>query len=155
MAKSSRTSVFPLIPRYRVAGLPLGGRASLRRGHGSDVAGSRAYVRGDPVSTIDWRASARASTARNRDEFIVRERYAEEAPRVVVVCDRRPSMSQYAPPFPWLAKPAAIEAAIAAIVASAQAVNSSVAYLDNADDGRPYWLPPTGRGALEQIQERT
>jgi uncharacterized protein (DUF58 family) len=147
-------SVFPLVPRYRVAGLPLGGRASLRRGHGSDVAGSRTYVPGDPISTIDWRASARLSTALDRDEFVVRERYAEEAPRVVVVADRRASMSQYEPPFPWLSKPAAVDAAIAAIVASALAVNSSVAYLDNAGDGEPYWLPPGGRAALEQIEER-
>ena len=42
------------------SGLPFGGSPSLRRGHGSDVAGSRAYVRGDPISTIDWRASARS-----------------------------------------------------------------------------------------------
>ena len=42
-----------------------------------------------------------------RDEFVVRERYAEEAPRVVVLCDRRPSMALYEPPFPWLSKPAA------------------------------------------------
>jgi uncharacterized protein (DUF58 family) len=147
-------SVFPLVPRYRVAGLPLGGRASLRRGHGSDVAGSRAYVRGDPVSTIDWRASARLSTARDRDEFVVRERYAEEAPRVVVVCDRRPSMSLYPAPFPWLSKPAAVDGALAAIVASAEAVNSSVAYLDHADDGEPYWLPPSGRDMLDRIMAR-
>ena len=154
MAKRSRTSVFPLIPRYRVAGLPLGGRASLRRGHGSDVAGSRAYVRGDPISTIDWRASARLSTARDRDEFVVRERYAEEAPRVVVIRDRRPSMNLYSSPFPWLSKPAAVSAATATIVASAEAVNSSVAYLDHGEDGMPYWLPPGGRGVLERIQSR-
>ena len=29
------------------------------------------------------------------DEFVVRERYAEEAPRVVIVADRRPAMSLY------------------------------------------------------------
>src|SRR5579862_2630963 len=97
---TSRRTVFPLVPRYRVAGLPFGGTASLRRGHGSDVAGSRAYVRGDPLSTIDWRASARLSTARARDEFVVRERYAEEAPRVVVFSDLRPSMALYPEPFP-------------------------------------------------------
>jgi uncharacterized protein (DUF58 family) len=152
---TSRRSVFPLVPRYRISGLPLGGRASVRRGHGSDVAGSRAYVRGDPISTIDWRASARLSTALDRDAFVVRERYAEEAPRVVVVSDRRPSMGLYQPPFPWLSKPAAVEYATAAIVASAEAVNSTVAYLDHGDDGEPYWLPPTGRGVLEAIESRT
>ena len=154
MAQRSRSSVFPLVPRYRVAGLPLGGRPSLRRGHGSDVAGSRVYVRGDPISTIDWRASARLSTALDRDEFVVRERYAEEAPRVVVVRDRRPSMSLYSPPFPWLSKPKAVAGAIAAIVASAEAVNSSVAYIDHAAGDEPYWLPPGGRGVLERIEAR-
>ncbi|HEY3922074.1 MAG TPA: DUF58 domain-containing protein [Gaiellaceae bacterium] len=143
--------VVPLVPRYRVAGLPLGGRPSLRRGHGSDVAGSRAYVRGDPVSTIDWRASARLSTARDRDEFVVRERYAEEAPRVVLVRDRRPSMSLYPPQSPWLEKPVAVGAAIAVLAASAEAVNSSIAHLDHGDDGEPRWLAPAGRGALERI----
>jgi uncharacterized protein (DUF58 family) len=149
------SNVFPLVPIYRVAGLPLGGRASLRRGHGSDVAGSRAYVRGDPVSTIDWRASARLSTARDRDDFVVRERYAEEAPRVVIIRDRRPTMRLYAPPFPWLDKPTAVDAAIAAIAASAEAVNSSVAYLDHGDGAEPHWLPPGGRGAVELIEARS
>lgn len=147
-------NAFPLVPSYRVAGLPLGGRTSLRRGHGSDVAGTRAYVRGDPVSTIDWRASARLSTARDRDDFVVRERYAEEAPRVVVVRDRRPSMGLYRPPFPWLDKAAAVEAALAAIVASAEAVNSSVAYVDHGDGGEAHWLPPSGRGVLERLEGR-
>ncbi|HVW89921.1 MAG TPA: DUF58 domain-containing protein [Gaiellaceae bacterium] len=147
-------NVFPLVPRYRVAGLPLGGRASLRRGHGTDVAGSRAYVRGDPISTIDWRASARLSTARDRDEFVVRERYAEEAPRVVVVRDRRPAMRLYRPPLRFLDKGAAVDAAVGAIAASAQAVNSSVAYVDHGEGGEAHWLPPGGRGALERIEAR-
>ena len=133
-------TVFPLVPRYRVAGLPLGGGPSLRRGHGSDVAGSRAYVRGDPISTIDWRASARLSTARGQDEFVVRERYAEEAPRVVVLCDRRPSMALYPPPFPWLSKVEAVRSALELIVASAEARNAAVAYLD-------YAAPQSARGS--------
>jgi uncharacterized protein (DUF58 family) len=157
MAATSR-SVFPLVPRHRVAGLPLGGAASLRRGHGSDVAGSRAYVAGDPISTIDWRASARLSTARGRDEFVVRERYAEEAPRVVIIADRRPSMRLYGAPFPWLSKPTAVRSVIELIVASASARNAAVAYLDyggaQARAGEPYWLAPTGRGALGQIETR-
>jgi uncharacterized protein (DUF58 family) len=148
-------NTFPLVPRYRVSGLPLGGRPSQRRGHGSDVAGSRAYVRGDPVSTIDWRASARLSTAHSRDEFVVRERYAEEAPRVVVVRDRRPAMRLYEPPFPWLSKSAAVRAVISAIAASADAVNSPLAYLDVAGGDEPaYWIPPQGRGVLARIEDR-
>ena len=131
----SRRTVFPLVPRYRVAGLPFGGTPSLRRGHGSDVAGSRLYVRGDPISTIDWRASARLSSARGRDEFVVRERYAEEAPRVVVFCDLRPSMALYSEPFPWLSKPDALHEATAMIVRSADAANAAVAYIDLAGAG--------------------
>jgi uncharacterized protein (DUF58 family) len=147
-------ATFPLVPRYRVAGLPFGGTPSVRRGHGSDVAGSRAYVRGDPISTIDWRASARLSTARGRDEFVVRERYAEEAPRVVVFCDLRPSMALYPPPFPWLAKPEVVRRAVELIVESAVAANAAVAYLDLAGGGEPYWLPPSGRAALQRIELR-
>lgn len=157
MPTRTRT-VFPLVPRYRVTGLPLGGSASLRRGHGSDVAGSRAYVRGDPISTIDWRASARLSTARGRDEFVVRERYAEEAPRVVVLCDKRPSMGLYEEPFPWLSKPAALRSLVELIATTAEAHNASVAYLDHAGaserDGEPFWLAPTGRGVRERIAWR-
>jgi len=151
---SQGRATFPLVPRFRVAGLPFGGTASVRRGHGSDVAGSRPYVRGDPISTIDWRASARLSTARGHDEFVVRERYAEEAPRVVVFCDLRPSMALYAPPFPWLEKPEVVRRAVELIVDSAAAANAAVAYLDLAGGSEPYWLPPSGRAALERIERR-
>jgi uncharacterized protein (DUF58 family) len=141
-----------------VAGLPFGGTPSLRRGHGSDVAGSRPYVRGDPISTIDWRASARLSTARGRHEFLVRERYAEEAPRVVVLADHRPSMRVYGRPFPWLAKPDAVRSAIELIVESASAANASVGYLDYAGGaergGEPFWLAPGARGMWERIESR-
>ncbi len=152
MPRSTR-SVFPLVPTQRVAGLPFGGVTSLRRGHGSDVAGSRAYVRGDPLSTIDWRASARLSTARGRDEFLVRERYAEEAARVVVVCDFSPSMALYAEPFPWLSKPAVVSSVVELIAQSAQAARASVGYLDFAGfrerHGAPYWIPPQSRSQAE------
>src|SRR5437868_14245980 len=151
-------STFPLVPRYRLSGLPFGGSPSLRRGHGTDVAGSRAYVRGDPVSTMDWRASARLSTARGRDEFVVRERCADEAPRVVILADRRPSMGIYGPPFPWLSKPAVVRATIELIVQSAEAGNAPVAYLDYADaaerGGEPFWLAPTGRAVWQRIETR-
>ncbi|MGH3048934.1 MAG: DUF58 domain-containing protein, partial [Gaiellaceae bacterium] len=79
---------FPLVPRRRVIGLAFGGVRSVRRGSGSDVAGSREYRPGDSVSWIDWAASARLSAARGDDEFVVRELYADEAPRVVVLADR-------------------------------------------------------------------
>ena len=102
------TTTFPLIPRRRVLGLPFGGLHSMRRGLGSDVAGSRPYQPGDDVDRIDWYASARLSLARGSEEFVVREHYADEAPRVVVLCDRRPSMSLFPEGWPWLSKPEAI-----------------------------------------------
>lgn len=150
---SQRRSIFPLVPRYRVAGLPLGGARSLRRGPGSDVAGTRPYSPGDPISTIDWRASARLSTARGQDEFVVRERFAEEAPRIVVYPDGRASMELFRPPLPWLSKPAAVRSAAELIAASAFARNAAVGYLD-LRDGEPYWLAPGGRAVLEEIADR-
>ena len=96
------------MPRRRPVGLPFGDLPSRRRGHGSDIIGTRPYEIGDPVSTIDWFASARLSAATGRDEFIVRDHAADEAPRVALVCDRRPAMGIYAPPLPWLSKPRAL-----------------------------------------------
>ncbi|HEV2590645.1 MAG TPA: DUF58 domain-containing protein [Gaiellaceae bacterium] len=152
MPAASRT-IFPLVPRYRVTGIPLGGSPSLRRGYGSDVAGSRPYTRADPISTIDWRASARLSTAHGRDEFVVRERFAEEAPRVVIMVDAQPSMALYERSLPWLSKPAAVRSAVELVVESAVARNAPVGYLDFRD-GSPYWLEPTARGVLEEIAAR-
>src|SRR3972149_10869617 len=99
---------FPLVPRGRLVGLSFGTRRSLRRGIGSDVAGSRPYTPGDDVHAIDWAATARISSARDSDEFVVRELYAEEAPCVVIVADRRPEMAFFSPPLPWLGKAQAI-----------------------------------------------
>ena len=99
---------FPLVPRRRPVGLPFGDLPSRRRGHGSDIIGTRPYEIGDPVATIDWFASARLSAATGRDEFIVRDHAADEAPRVAFVTDRRPAMGIYGPPLPWLSKPRAL-----------------------------------------------
>ena len=144
---------FPLVPRRRLVGLPFGDLASRRRGHGSDVIGTRAYATGDPVSSIDWFASARLSAATGRDEFIVRDRAADEAPRVAIVCDRRPAMGIFPAELPWLSKPRALVEATAAIVASALAARSDVASLDYADD-EPYWLPPGRRDVPWLVSER-
>src|SRR3954452_3985994 len=109
LAGPPRRETFPLISRERIVGLAFGMLPSGRRGTGHDTAGSRPYVPGDDIDAIDWAASARVSSARDSDEFIVRQRYAEEAPRVVVVVDRRPSMSLYPDTYPWLSKPRAVK----------------------------------------------
>src|SRR3982751_731278 len=146
--------VFPLTPRRRLIGLSFGGMRSARRGTGSDVAGSRVYRPGDDIDTIDWAASARLSAARGTDEFIVRERFAEEAPRVVIVCDRRPEMALFPAGFPWLSKPAAMREAGSLIADSTLRARGLIGYLDyatmeppdtavHADE--PFWRPPTSQ----------
>jgi uncharacterized protein (DUF58 family) len=134
-------AVFPLVPRRRVIGLAFGGVRSARRGVGSDVASTREYRPGDDVAWMDWAASARLSAARGEDEFIVRERFADEAPRVVVLADRRPSMSIESSTLRKLDKPQAILTALELIAASAVAARSLTGYLDYAD-GEPDWRPP-------------
>src|SRR5207253_2754367 len=144
---------FPLVPRRRLVGLPFGDLPSRRRGHGSDVIGTRPYEIGDPVSTIDWFASARLSAATGRDEFIVRDHASDEAPRVALVCDRRPAMGIYDASLPWLSKPRALVEITAAIVASAVAARADVASLDYAG-AEPYWLPPGRRDTPWLVAER-
>ena len=133
---------FPLISLRTGVGLAGGSRRSIHRGNGLDIAGARPYRRGDSVRGIDWKASARVSSARGADEFIVRERFAEDRPRVVIVVDRRPEMSLYPAELPWLHKPAAVAAAGRMIVASAVAVQGFAGYLDLADPRAPFWIPP-------------
>ncbi len=132
---------FPLVPRRRVIGLAFGGVRSARRGVGSDVAGSRQYVPGDDVAWIDWAASAKLSAARDTDEFVVRELFADEAPRVVVLADRRPSMSIRASALRTLDKPEALLGILDLIGASARQARSLTGYLDHAE-GPVYWRPP-------------
>jgi hypothetical protein len=135
------SATFPLIPRRRVLGLPFGGLHSLRRGLGSDVASSRPYEPGDDVDRIDWSASAKLSLARGTEEFVVREHFAEEAPRVVVVCDRRPSMAVFTEEWPWLSKPMAQREATRLIGDSAVAARGLLGYFDETEGGAR-WLPP-------------
>jgi uncharacterized protein (DUF58 family) len=129
---------------------------------GSDVAGSRPYAPGDDVDTIDWGASAKLSSARATDEFIVRERFAEEAPRIVAVCDRRPEMSLFPPGLPWLRKPDAMREAVELIAGSALQARGFVGYLDLGDldhpDPRrrttePFWHAPRSQGGLWEVRE--
>jgi uncharacterized protein (DUF58 family) len=138
---SSGEVTFPLAPRRRFAGLPFGGMTSVRRGTGSDVAGSRPYRPGDDARSIDWAASARLSSAHGSDEFIVREYLAEEAPRVVVLSDRRPAMSLFPRPLPWLDKPAAMRQAAGLIVEATLAARGFFGYLDLGGDEEE-WVPP-------------
>jgi uncharacterized protein (DUF58 family) len=144
---------FPLVPRRKLAGLPFGELPSRRRGQGADVIGSRPYEPRDPVSTIDWYATARLSAASGTDEFVVRDRAADEAPRVAILCDRRPAMGLYGRAFPWLDKGATLCEAANAIVRSALFAHSDVAALDFAGGG-PYWLPPGRREQPWAIADR-
>jgi uncharacterized protein (DUF58 family) len=152
---------FPLVPRRRLIGLAFGAVQSVRRGTGSDVASSRPYQPGDDVDTIDWGASARLSSARGSDEFVVRERYAEEAPRVVIVADRRPAMSLYPPWLPWLSKPDAMVAAGMLIADSAAKARGLIGYLDYASAGMangdgaevPFWRPPHAQADFWRVKE--
>jgi len=144
-------ATFPLIQHRRVIGLSFAAMRSARRGIGSDVAGSRPYRPGDDIDMIDWAASARLSIARGTDEFIVREHYAEEAPRVVVFCDRRPAMASTREPLPWLDKARVLDVAAKLISDSAVAARSFIGYLDLGADGEEVWRPPRTQGDLGHL----
>jgi uncharacterized protein (DUF58 family) len=135
-----------------VHGVSFGTMRSLRRGSGTDIAGSRPYRPGDDMDAIDWAASARLSTAKGGDEFVVRERFAEEAPKIVIVCDRRPQMAHFASPLPWLDKPEAMRHTVELVLASAGAAGGFVGYLDYAD-GEPHWRQPKGERKLIELKD--
>jgi uncharacterized protein (DUF58 family) len=138
---STRRRTFPLVPRRPLAGTAFGSVRSIRRGAGTDVVGSRPYVPGDRLASIDWAASARLSTATGGDEFVVRQTRADDAPQVVIAVDRSPSMALAPPDLPFLAKPAAVREAVAAIVASARAARAEIGWLDVGAHGTQ-WLAP-------------
>ena len=145
---------FPLVPRRRLIGLPFGAVYSARRGMGSDVASSRPYQPGDDVHSIDWNSSARLSSALGRDEFIVREHFSEEAPRVVIVCDRRPGMALYTGGFPWLPKPTVMLEVGRQIADSTAKARGLVGYLDYANgDPEPFWRPPHSQQEFWRVKE--
>ena len=145
---------FPLVPRRRLIGLAFGTVRSARRGRGSDVVSSRPYQVGDDVDAIDWNASAKISSARGTDEFIVRERFAEEAPRVVVFCDRRPEMALYPPELPWLSKPDVMREAGRLIADSTAKARGLVGYLDYAHgEVEPFWTPPHSQQGFWRVKE--
>lgn len=144
---------FPLVPRHALTGMPFGRLPSHRRGPGSEVIGSRPYRPGDPISTIDWGATARLSAATGRDEFIVRERRADDAPRVALVLDRRPAMTLYPPSSPWLSKPAVVREAVTAVIASAIAARAEIGALDFAG-GEAHWVRPSHAVGTQLVEER-
>jgi uncharacterized protein (DUF58 family) len=132
---------FPLVPRRRFVGARFGTHRSPRRGPGDEVAGTRPYRPGDRRTWIDWRASARLSAARGGDEFVVREFFADTAPRVAIVLDRRPRMDVFQPPFPWLDKRAAADRAAELIALATLAEGGDVAFVEQRP-ARTYWMPP-------------
>jgi uncharacterized protein (DUF58 family) len=144
----SRRLSFPLISRRPLAGSPFGTRRSTRRGRGGETAGTRPYLPGDPIATIEWAASARLSAAHGIDEFIVREQFADEAPVVAIVLDQRPSMGIYSAAYPWLDKRRAVELAVRAIVASADDARASVGVWDRSPAGSRLLAPARGRTQL-------
>jgi hypothetical protein len=152
---SSRGLVFPLVPRRRLLGLTFGAIHGARRGIGVDVAGSRPYRPGDDRDSIDWAATARLSSARQTDEFVVREHYADEAPRVVIVADRRPDMALCSEELPWLRKNKAMRIASEMIADSAADARGLVGYLDFAEgDPEPFWRPPVSQTERWAIHDR-
>jgi uncharacterized protein (DUF58 family) len=151
---TARPATFPLISRRRGIGLLGGTQRSTYRGTGYETASSRPYRRGDSRRAIDWSASARLSSARQTDEFIVREHFAEDNLRVVLFVDRSPTMSLYPPELPWLHKPTAVAAAGRMILDSAIAAQALPGYLDLAEPRRPRWLPPRRQENAARIRER-
>jgi len=143
---------FPLVPQRRLVGLTLGALRGSRRGRGYEVIGSRPYRPGDDMRSIDWAASARLSSARDDDLFVIRERYVEEAPHVIVLCDHRPSMALYTPPLPWLSKPRAVRHAVDLIITSALVERGFLGYLDLAED-EPLWRPPRTQRVLPEFHD--
>lgn len=147
-------SVFPLLSVHRGSGLTGGTRRSLHRGAGSEIASSRGYRRGDSVRTIDWKASARVSSAREADEFVVREHFAEDVLRTVLVVDRRPEMALFPAELPWLHKPAAVAAAGRMVVESTLAAQGVPGYLEVVEPRAPRWLPPRRQSDAVAIRDR-
>jgi uncharacterized protein (DUF58 family) len=144
---------FPLVSRRRLIGLQFGSMHGARRGSGSDIAGSRAYIPGDDPHRIDWGASGRLSAARGTDEFVVREYFADEAPRVVVCLDRRAGMTLCPPGLPFLHKDEAASVALGMIEASVAESRGLIGLLEvDGREGVVGWCPPaSGRRTLATI----
>ncbi|MEO5633045.1 DUF58 domain-containing protein [Gaiella sp.] len=142
---NARGLTFPLVSRRRLVGLAFGAMHGARRGTGSDIAASRPYRPGDNPDRIDWGASARLSSARNTDEFVVREYFADEAPRAIVAVDCRSAMSLCPPGIPWLQKGEASRAAAELVEDSVAEARGFVGRLEfGAHADVVAWSPPAG-----------
>jgi uncharacterized protein (DUF58 family) len=148
-----RVRPFALVARRRFSGVHAGDQRSPDRGEGDEVVGSRPYRPGDRIGRIDWAASARLSSARGADEFVVREFFADRAPRVVLVCDRRPSLGLYGESFPWLDKTAAIAGIVGVVAASVRAARGDLAYADATESGT-FWVPPGRARVVRALVDR-
>ncbi len=144
---------FPLVPARRIVSLDVSGRTSRRRGSGGEVAGSRPYRRGDAVRLVDWRASARLSTARASDEFVVRERFAEDVIRVLLIVDRGPSMGLFPAHLPWLRKQEVVRVAGRMILASSRAVHALVGRADCGPEGPRVQRPVRDQALLRLLEQ--
>jgi uncharacterized protein (DUF58 family) len=149
-------TTFPLVSRRRLIGLAFGAMHGARRGAGSDVAGSRPYTTRDDQDRIDWAASARLSSARDADEFVVRDYFADESPRVVLLSDRRRAMVSTPSWVPWLCKVDAMDVAVELIEESVAEARGLTGFLEFSDDpGHVRWSPPgasrRGKALVEEV----
>ena len=136
-------STFPLVSRRRLVGLAFGAMHGARRGSGSDVAGSRDYVVGDDPDRIDWASSARVSSARDTDDFIVRDYFSDESPRAVLVMDHRRAMVDTPDWIPWLCKSKAMGIAVELIEESVSDARGLIGLLEFDDElDHVRWCPP-------------
>jgi uncharacterized protein (DUF58 family) len=143
---------FRFIPRRRIIGMGSGALASARRGRGPDIIGARPYHPGDDMRAIDWAASARLSSARAADEFIVRESWAEDSPIVVAVVDSSPGMALYPSLLPWLGKGRAAQVALELISEAVASSRGSLGLVDYVE-GATRWVPPrTGRDVWRVLE---
>ena len=146
---------FALVPRRRFQGIHAGSLRTPQRGEGDEAAGSRPYRPGDRLSWIDWGASARLSAARGSDELVVREFFAQRAPRAVLVCDRRPSLGIYPAQLPWLDKTGAMAAIVELVAASARAAHGEVGLVASSASGPLYLAPGNAASSARLIDRAT
>jgi uncharacterized protein DUF58 len=129
--------VVPLVPRRRIAGLPLGDTRSVRRGGPFDLIGTRRYRPGDDPRWIDRHSSARLSSVSDQEELIVREHHAEERLSVALAVDQSPTMGLHPPGLPWLHKPFAVAELDHVVGASAQRNRSQFVHLTSLPVDEP------------------